>query len=105
MSEKPDKCGQKAGSATTQFKAGNPGKAKGQKNKINAQIVDDIMSAYKKLGGVKWLLTLAKEDKKTFCRLIERVIPKDINLAGGLVMTADEYILSLVKESQSEKAS
>ncbi len=105
MGEEPVNNGKLTGSEATQFKPGNDagGRRKGSKNKTGHEVVDDIVAAYRELGGVEYLLKIAKKDFKTFCRLLERVMPKNIELTGDLTISADKYILDLMRRRREAK--
>ncbi len=92
------------GNEATRFKAGNPGRRAGCKNKTGQELVNDILKTYKSLGGTAWLKALARKDPKTFSRLLERMIPKNIELSGSVTMTADEYILGLMRRRREAKS-
>lgn len=72
------------------------GRQKGVPNKITTDIRTAIQEAFDKAGGVDYLITVAREDPKTFCALIGKVIPTQIT--GSLTLTLEQ----LVKESQHE---
>jgi hypothetical protein len=54
------------------------GRPKGAKNKVTLALKDGILEAYNKAGGVEYLLGVAKDDPKTFCGLLARVLPHEI---------------------------
>lgn len=65
------------------------GRKKGTPNKINADVKAAILAAFDKVGGPKYLETVAKEDPKTFCALLGKVLPLQISgdgEGGGLVV-------------------
>lgn len=55
-----------------------PGRPRGSTNKITKNIKAAIEEAFEKAGGVDYLVKLAKEDPKTFCSLVGKVIPTTI---------------------------
>ena len=59
---------------------GNAGKGRppGVPNKATKAIKDAITEAFEKAGGVDYLVTLAKDDPKTFCTLVGKVIPLQV---------------------------
>jgi hypothetical protein len=59
---------------------GNAGKGrpKGSPNKTTRAIREAVVEAFDKAGGVDYLVQLAKEDPRTFCTLIGRVIPLQV---------------------------
>lgn len=55
-----------------------PGRPKGASNKITRDIKEAVARAFEKVGGEDYLVTIAREDPKTFCSLLGRVIPLQI---------------------------
>lgn len=64
----------------------SPGRPKGSPNKTTAAVKDAIVEAFELAGGVQYLLNVAQTDPKTFCGLIGKVIPLQVD-ASGLVIT------------------
>ena len=61
--------------------SGNPaGKPKGTKNKSSKKLVEDILEAFDQLGGIDWLVKIAKDDPKLVTALIARVVPRNIKV-------------------------
>ena len=44
-------------------------------------MANDIFSVYKDLGGTTWLFSMASVYPKQFLKMLEKMLPKDINLA------------------------
>ena len=61
------------------------GRAKGTPNKTTKAIKDAVQEAFEKAGGVAYLVKLANDDPRTFCGLIGRVIP--LQVEGNLDST------------------
>ena len=55
------------------------GRQKGTPNKMTTQVKKAIIEAFDEVGGVKYLVNIAKTDPKTFCALLGRIIPTEIN--------------------------
>jgi hypothetical protein len=55
------------------------GRVAGTPNLTSAAVKDAIVNAFTTVGGEKYLVAVAKDDPKTFCALLGRVLPKDIN--------------------------
>lgn len=55
------------------------GRQKGTPNKATADIKEAIRTAFHEAGGVDYLIKIAKTDAKTFCALLGKVVPADIN--------------------------
>lgn len=56
-----------------------PGRPKGSANKTTTAIKEAVVEAFEKAGGVDYLVKLASEDPKTFCGLVGRVIPLQVD--------------------------
>ena len=56
------------------------GRKKGTPNKINKNVREAILQAFEEAGGVDYLRRVAKEDPKTFCTLLGKLIP--VKVAG-----------------------
>lgn len=69
------------------------GRPKGASNKTTKAIKDAIIEAFEKAGGVDYLVTLAKEDPRTFCALVGKVIPLQVvgTGAGGEIVFKTVY--------------
>ena len=48
------------------------------KNKLTAEIMEGLYEAFERLG-VDYLVEIAMKDPPTFCRLLARLIPQQIN--------------------------
>lgn len=56
-----------------------PGRPKGASNKITRDIKEAVARAFEKVGAEDYLVKVAREDPKTFCSLLGRVIPLQIS--------------------------
>lgn len=56
-----------------------PGRPKGSANKTTTAIKEAVVEAFEKAGGVDYLVKLASADPKTFCGLVGRVIPLQVD--------------------------
>lgn len=59
------------------------GRTKGTPNKLTVKVKDAIAQAFDKVGGVDYLVKLAKDDPKTFCMLVGKIIPLEVTGADG----------------------
>ncbi len=67
------------------------GRKKGTANKTTTVLKDAIVNAFEKVGGEKYLVEVAKTDPKTFCSLLARVLPMDVNgVVKNVNLTAAE---------------
>jgi hypothetical protein len=55
------------------------GRVAGTPNKATKAIKDAITEAFDKAGGVEYLVKLAQDDPRTFCGLVGRVIPLQVD--------------------------
>ncbi|RVC78391.1 hypothetical protein EN745_19045 [Mesorhizobium sp. M4A.F.Ca.ET.022.05.2.1] len=64
------------------------GRIAGTPNKVTASIKEAVTEAFRKAGGVDYLVKLAAEDPRTFCGLVGKVIPLqvDAKLDGPLTV-------------------
>ena len=63
------------------FVKGNKGggRPKGSESKATQLIKSGILEAYDRLGGSEYLYNIGREDPKTFCTLLGKVLPAEIN--------------------------
>jgi hypothetical protein len=54
------------------------GRQKGTSNKLTADVRAAIAHAFDRVGGVDWLVTLAKKDPKAFSVLLAKVMPAEV---------------------------
>jgi len=59
------------------------GRKAGTPNKTTAAVKDAILEAFEAVGGAKYLQTVAREDFKTFCTLLSKVMPMQITGEDG----------------------
>lgn len=55
------------------------GRQKGVPNKLTKTVKEAVMAAFDEVGGTKYLVDVAREDPKTFCTMLAKIIPSDIN--------------------------
>lgn len=77
------------------------GRQKGTPNKVSASVKDAIIKAFDKAGGASYLLKIAKNDPRTFCALLGRIVPTEI--AGSLAVK-DERTPEQIRASITAKA-
>jgi len=51
------------------------GRTKGTPNKLTTSVKEAILEAFDKVGGIEYLVDIAKDDPRTFCALLGRVLP------------------------------
>lgn len=59
------------------------GRRKGTPNRVSGPIKDAILEAFHSVGGVEYLVGLAKgkaTDRATFCRMVEKLVPAELKL-------------------------
>ena len=64
---------------------GNAGKGrpKGSKNRATRAIRQAVQIAFDEAGGVDYLVKLSKDDPRTFCGLVAKVIPLQVEGTGA----------------------
>lgn len=65
-----------------------PGRVKGQPNKLTASIKDAIEHAFDELGGASYLVHVGKQDPRTFCALLGKLLPTKLANADGSPLLA-----------------
>lgn len=71
------------------------GRRKGTPNKVTSELKAalgqggadlraSILAAYESVGGTKYLEGVARKDHKTFCSLLGRALPHDLNHSGAV---------------------
>jgi hypothetical protein len=80
------------------FRKGNKGGGRkvGSKALISRKVLTDIIKAYEKLGGVKWLVEMARKDPKTFAQLYGRVLPREIKVEQSVEIKMPEWVGKLM---------
>jgi hypothetical protein len=63
------------------------GRQKGSKNKYTAEAREMILASLHELGGVPWLVALAKKNPSAYCTLLGRALPKDLTIDTGPSLT------------------
>ncbi len=59
------------------------GRQKGTPNKTSAELRQAILSAFTTVGGVDYLVHVAREDVRTFCTLLGKVLPAEMSGPDG----------------------
>jgi hypothetical protein len=67
------------------------GRPKGSRNRVTKVVKDAILKAFEEVGSDTYLATVAREDPRTFCALLGKVIPLqvkgEVNGTVGLIPT------------------
>jgi len=82
-----------------------PGRPKGMKNRVATNLKTAVEEAFDRLGGVAWLVELAKEDPAAFCSLLGRLIPKQIEQSGTLNVEVHDFRSRLEAARKRARAS
>lgn len=69
--------------ATIGGKRPGSGRKKGVPNKTTGALKEAVLEAFHELGGVPWLVSVAREDPKPFIGLLGRLIPHEVVGEGG----------------------
>lgn len=59
------------------------GRQKGTPNKFTADVRQAIIAAFNSVGGAQYLETVAKEDPRSFCTLLGKILPTEHTGEGG----------------------
>ena len=68
---------------TTLKKGPGPGRPKGSQNVVTRDYKEAIQLAFEKLGAVDYLVRVGKEDPKTFCSLLRKIMPPETKADNG----------------------
>jgi len=66
-----------------QFAQGHPkmgGRKKGTPNKTTASVREAILAAFDEVGGVEWLVGLARREPAAFTRLLAKMVPQALTV-------------------------
>lgn len=63
------------------------GRAAGTPNKTTRALKDAIMHAFEEVGGVPYLVKVARDDPRTFCTLLGKVLPLQVTGSGDGPLT------------------
>lgn len=65
-----------------------PGRPKGIPNKITLSVRDAIENAFQELGGMSYLVHVGRNDPRTFCALLSKLLPTKLSNADGSPLLA-----------------
>jgi hypothetical protein len=82
-----------------------PTKPKGSKNKINGEAKRLVLEALETVGGVDWLIALAKHEPRSFASIIQKLIPSEIaaKVESDVVLKLNVHRYADAPEDQDEK--
>lgn len=84
------------------FQKGNKlaGSRKGTPNKVTQAVKEAVQTAFDEVGGAEYLVKVARHDHKTFCALLGKVIPAQVNatLSGKVDIQFNTIIEQLTKD-------
>ena len=63
-----------------------PGRPRGSRNKTGSQARQAILDAFEALGGVEWLMQIARAEPALFVRLLAACLPRETETAGQVVV-------------------
>ena len=64
------------------------GRVKGTPNALTASIKDAIHNAFEELGGMSYLVHVGRNDPRTFCALLGKLLPTKLTNADGSPLLA-----------------
>ena len=80
------------------------GRKKGTPNVVTAKLKDAIENAFNEVGGQKYLVKVANDDVRTFCTLLGKVLPTQIEGDLGLTLKTHEQALAELEALAKPKA-
>jgi hypothetical protein len=70
------------------FTEPGPGRPKGLQNKQTLALKDAIQNAFTELGGTSYLVHVGRNDPRTFCALLSKLLPTKLANADGSPLLA-----------------
>lgn len=95
----PAKKTNKRGKAENLTNAGK-GRPPGVKNKLTTSVKEAILEAFNRAGGADYLVGVAKDDPRTFCTLVGKVIPTEI--VGSVNLTLESIVANSFKKDEPD---
>jgi hypothetical protein len=71
------------------------GRKPGVQNKTTLAVKQAILHAFDEVGGTAYLVEVARNDHKTFCTLLGRILPRDLTVDADGTTVADLERLAL----------
>jgi len=65
-----------------------PGRPKGLQNSLTVSVKDAIQNAFQELGGMSYLVHVGRNDPRTFCALLSKLLPTKLANADGSPLLA-----------------
>jgi hypothetical protein len=59
------------------------GRKPGSQNKATMAVKDALLQAFDEVGGVDYLVQVAKSDPRTFCMLLAKLLPAELKVESG----------------------
>lgn len=78
------------------------GRVAGVPNKITTALKDAVLVAFDKVGGAEYLERIARTDPKTFCVLLGRLIPTQLNATHDLRTGLAEMLQKARERARSD---
>jgi hypothetical protein len=72
------------------------GRKPGTPNKVTADVKDAIKAAFEEAGGTAYLLSIAKEDPRTFCALLGKLVPTATTVGGDPDGEAIKQVIHII---------
>lgn len=84
-----------------QFKAGNPGRPKGARNKLGEQFLEDLYADWQK-HGVETLEAVRKDKPDQYLKVVASILPKDLNVnINQMDDLTDEQLVQRIRSLDS----
>ena len=87
-------------------KTGGPGRPMGSKNKVPANLRDDLITVYEKLGGIQGMVEWAKAkegNRALFYRILASTLPRQVAVSArlehdyGLNKLSDDELMEIIE--------
>jgi hypothetical protein len=79
------------------------GRKKGTPNKTTAAVKEAILHAFDEVGGASYLASIARDDPRTFCTLLGRILPSETGATVNSTITIEEFVANKAREREEAK--
>ena len=87
------------------FHGPGPGRPKGIPNKASIALKDAIENAFTELGGTSYLVHVGRNDPRTFCALLSKLLPTKLaNADGSPLLAALTELTDAQLEARTQRA-
>lgn len=102
MADIPRKNAKKTGKGVPpvehQFKAGNPGRPKGARNRLGEAFIEDLLAAWESQGPTV-ITTVIEKRPQDFLKVVASLMPKDLNVnVNKIGEMTDEQLIERIRK-------